>query len=140
MPQLIFEAETHAELVTQVRRWLATSESAAEGTRISMSDAVTQGAGLTKDALRIVAAAAPTPVSQNELVKSLADMGYKATDVTSKAMSGTSESTYSRLARRKASMPSTERFACARRSLRSARRARGCSAGWRGAPSVTGAR
>ena len=86
MPQLIFEAETHAELVTQVRRWLASSEHATDGARISVSDAVTQGAGLTKDALRIVAAAAPTPVSQNELVKSLTDMGYKATDVTSKAI------------------------------------------------------
>ena len=86
MPQLIFEADTHAELVTQVRQWLATSDSATEGARLSLSDAVTQGAGLTKDALRIVAAAAPTPVSQNDLVKGLTDMGYKATDVTSKAI------------------------------------------------------
>jgi hypothetical protein len=85
MPQLIFEAETHAELVTQVRRWLASSENNATG-RMSVSDAVTQGAGLTKDALRIVAAAAPTPVAQNDLVKSLTNMGYKATDVTSKAV------------------------------------------------------
>jgi hypothetical protein len=86
MPQLIFEADTHAELVTQVRQWLATSDSSAEGSRLSVSDAVTQGAGLTKDALRIVAAAAPTPVSQNDLVKGLTTMGYKATDVTSKAI------------------------------------------------------
>jgi hypothetical protein len=85
MPQLIFEAETHAELVAQVRRWLATSEQA-NGGRISVSDAVTQGAGLTKDALRIVAAAAPEPVAQNDLVKGLTGMGYKATDVTSKAI------------------------------------------------------
>jgi len=85
MPQLIFEAETHAELVTQVRRWLASSENDATG-RMSVSTAVTQGAGLTKDALRIVAAAAPTPVAQNDLVKSLTNMGYKATDVTSKAV------------------------------------------------------
>jgi len=86
MPQLIFEADTHAELVTQVRQWLATSDASAEGSRLSVSDAVTQGAGLTKDALRIVAAAAPTPVSQNDLVKGLTTMGYKATDVTSKAI------------------------------------------------------
>jgi hypothetical protein len=85
MPQLIFDAPTHAELVAQVRSWLASTESNPEG-RISVSEAVTQGAGLTKDALRIVAAAAPTPVSQNELVKSLTDMGYKATDATSKAI------------------------------------------------------
>ena len=85
MPQLIFEAETHAELVTQVRRWLASSENNPSG-RMSVSDAVTQGAGLTKDALRIVAAAAPAPVAQNDLVKSLTNLGYKATDVTSKAV------------------------------------------------------
>lgn len=85
MPQLIFEAPTHAELVTQVRSWLASSEKADDG-RLSVSDAVTQGAGLTKDALRIVAAAAPAPVAQNDLVKALTGMGYKATDVTSKAI------------------------------------------------------
>jgi hypothetical protein len=85
MPQLIFEAETHAELVTQVRSWLATADKADEG-RLSVTDAVTQGAGLTKDALRIVAAAAPAPVAQNDLVKGLTGMGYKATDVTSKAI------------------------------------------------------
>ena len=85
MPQLIFDAPTHAELVAQVRSWLASTETPGTG-RLSVGDAVTQGAGLTKDALRIVAAAAPTPVSQNELVKSLTDMGYKATDATSKAI------------------------------------------------------
>lgn len=85
MPQLIFEADTHAELVAQVRRWLASSEAGVDG-RLSMSEAVTQGAGVTKDALRIVAAAAPAPVAQNDLVKGLTEMGYKATDVTSKAI------------------------------------------------------
>jgi hypothetical protein len=85
MPQLIFEADTHAELVAQVRRWLASSEAGVDG-RLSMSQAVTQGAGVTKDALRIVAAAAPAPVAQNDLVKGLTEMGYKATDVTSKAI------------------------------------------------------
>ena len=85
MPQLIFDAPTHAELVAQVRSWLASTDTPSAG-RLSVGDAVTQGAGLTKDALRIVAAAAPTPVSQNDLVKSLTDMGYKATDVTSKAI------------------------------------------------------
>jgi hypothetical protein len=85
MPQLIFEAETHAELVAQVRRWLASGEANQDG-RISVSQAVTQGAGVTKDALRIIAAAAPAPVAQNDLVKGLTEMGYKATDVTSKAI------------------------------------------------------
>jgi hypothetical protein len=85
MPQLIFEAETQAELIAQVRRWL-TSLEAEENGSLSVSQAINQGAQLTKDALRIVAAAAPSPVAQNEVVKSLTGMGYKATDATSKAI------------------------------------------------------
>ena len=85
MPQLIFEGNTHAELVSQVRQWLASMDENPDGT-LSVSDAITQGAGLTKDALRIIAAAAPAPVAQNDVVKSLTDMGYKVTDATSKAM------------------------------------------------------
>jgi hypothetical protein len=87
MAQLTFEAETHAELVDQVKRWLASAEGTPGGEgRISVSEAVSQGAGLTKDALRIVASAAPAPVAQNDLVKALTDMGYRATDATSKAL------------------------------------------------------
>jgi hypothetical protein len=85
MPKLTFEAETQAELVTQVRRWLASLEADEDGS-LSVSQAINQGAQLTKDALRIVAAAAPSPVAQNDVVKSLTGMGYKATDATSKAI------------------------------------------------------
>ncbi len=85
MPQLIFSAETQQELVAQVRRWLASAEADVDG-QLSVSAAVVQGAGLTKDALRIIAAAAPAPVAQNDVVKSLTAMGYRATDVTSKAI------------------------------------------------------
>ena len=85
MPQLIFEADTQAELVTQVRRWLASLEAEDDGS-LSVSQAINQGAQLTKDALRIMAAAAPSPVAQNDVVKSLTAMGYKATDATSKAI------------------------------------------------------
>ncbi|MCU0312250.1 MAG: hypothetical protein MUE36_15060 [Acidimicrobiales bacterium] len=85
MPQLIFEGNTHSELVAQVRAWLASMDENPDGT-LSMSDAITQGAGLTKDALRIIATAAPAPVAQNDVVKALTDMGYKVTDATSKAM------------------------------------------------------
>lgn len=85
MPKLIFEADTQAELVTQVRRWLISLESDDDGS-LSVTQAVNQGAELTKDALRIVAAAAPSPVAQNDVVKSLTEMGYKATDATSKAI------------------------------------------------------
>ena len=75
-----FEGETHTDVVVQVKEWLATVEP--EG-RLTYAEAVEQGAELTKDALRIIASAAPKPVADNELVKALTDMGYKATDATS---------------------------------------------------------
>ncbi len=74
-----FEGATHGDVVDQVKTWLATVE---EPERLSASEAIEQGAGLYKDALRIIAAAAPRPVAENEVVKSLTDMGYRATDVT----------------------------------------------------------
>ena len=85
MPKLTFEADTQQELVVQVKRWLASLEADDDGA-LSMSQAITQGAELTKDALRVIASAAPKPVAQNDLVKSLTEMGYKATDATSRAL------------------------------------------------------
>lgn len=85
MPKLTFEAETQQELLVQVKRWLASLEADDDGA-LSMSQAITQGAELTKDALRVIASAAPKPVAQNDLVKSLTEMGYKATDATSRAL------------------------------------------------------
>ena len=85
MPTLIFEADTHGELVAQVRRWLASTDADEDG-GITVTQAVSQGAELTKDALRIIAATAPKPIAQNELVKSLTDLGYKATDATKDAL------------------------------------------------------
>ena len=77
MPELKFSARTHPELVRQVREWLST----AEGER-SMADVITESSDLTKDALRIIAAAAPAPVAESELVKTLTKLGYRATDLT----------------------------------------------------------
>jgi len=78
-----FEGTSHADIVGQVKEWLATVE---PEDRLSYTEAVEQGAELTKDALRVIASAAPMPVADNELVKALTDMGYKATDVTSGAI------------------------------------------------------
>ena len=78
-----FEGTSHADVVGQVKEWLATVE---PEDRLSYTEAVEQGAELTKDALRVIASAAPMPVADNELVKALTDMGYKATDVTSGAI------------------------------------------------------
>jgi hypothetical protein len=74
-----FEGENHSDVVRQVKEWLATVEGPE---RLSAAEAIEEGAGLYKDALRIIAAAAPRPVAENEMVKSLTDMGYRATDVT----------------------------------------------------------
>ena len=83
MATLSFEGETHQEIVIKVKKWLA-SQSGDE--RLSASDAVAATADLTKEALRIVAAAAPEPIAQNDIVKALTGMGYKATDASRDAV------------------------------------------------------
>ncbi len=85
MPTLSFEGETHGEIVVKVRRWLASIEGQEAG-QLSATEAITQGAELTKDALRVIASSAPGPVAQSELVKALTGMGYKATDTTKAAL------------------------------------------------------
>ncbi|MBS1846954.1 MAG: hypothetical protein JST73_01645 [Actinobacteria bacterium] len=85
MATLSFEGETHAELVSKVRRWLASVDGEDAGT-LSAQDALEQGAEITKDALRIIASAAPEPIAQSEVVKALTGMGYKATDATKEAL------------------------------------------------------
>lgn len=85
MATLSFEGETHGELVVKVRRWLASVEGQDDGVA-GAADAIAQGAELTKEALRIIAASAPEPIAQNELVKALTGAGYKATDATKDAL------------------------------------------------------
>lgn len=85
MPTLSFEGETHGEIVQKVRRWLASIDGEPTG-HLSAVEAVEQGAELTKDALRIIASAAPAPVAQSDVMKALTGMGYKATDATKEAI------------------------------------------------------
>jgi hypothetical protein len=85
MPKVIFEGETHQEIVQQVRRWLDSQQADEDGS-LSAAQAIQQGAGLTKDALRLIAAAAPKPIAQNDLVKGLTELGYKATDTSKEAL------------------------------------------------------
>jgi len=85
VPSLSFDGETHGEIVVKVKRWLASLENN-ETTNLSAVEAIEQGAELTKDALRIIASAAPGPVAQSELLKGLTNMGYKATDATKGAL------------------------------------------------------
>ncbi|MFN7149055.1 MAG: hypothetical protein ACK4V6_06205 [Microthrixaceae bacterium] len=85
MPELTFEGETHGELVVKVRRWLA-SVDGQEESALTAVEAVNQGAELTKEALRIIASAAPEPIAQSDVVKGLTNMGYKVTDATKDAV------------------------------------------------------
>jgi hypothetical protein len=85
MPTLSFEGESHGEIVQKVRRWLASVEGAEEG-HLTPAEAIQQGAEITKEALRIIASSAPSPVAQSEVVKALTGVGYKATDATKRAL------------------------------------------------------
>lgn len=76
MPEIRFNADTHPELLRQVRVWLES----AEGEKTA-ADVVEESAELTKDALRLIAAAAPAPVADSEIVKGLTELGHRATDV-----------------------------------------------------------
>lgn len=81
MATISFEGETHSEMVVKVRRWLASVDGAADES-LTTVEAIEQGAELTKDALRVIAAAAPGPVAQSDVLKGLTNMGYKLTDAT----------------------------------------------------------
>jgi hypothetical protein len=84
MPSLTFEGETHDELVRKVRRWLASVEG--DDQQISAVEAVEKASELTKDALAVVAAAAPGPIASSDIFKGLKQMGYDATDGTKRAV------------------------------------------------------
>lgn len=86
MPKVTFEGDTNREIVAQVRRWLASMEESVDDELLTPRQAISQGADLTKDALRIVASVAPRSIAQTDLVKALTDMGYKATDATRDAL------------------------------------------------------
>lgn len=86
MATLSFEGDTHGEIVVKVRRWLASQEGGEDAVP-DIHEALNRSAELTKDALRIIASAAPEPVAQSDLVKGLTGMGYKATDATRDAVS-----------------------------------------------------
>jgi len=84
MPTLSFEGETHDEIVRKVRRWLASLDG--EEATMSTVEVVEKASELTKDALTVIAQAAPGPVARSEVMKALTRMGYEATDTTKKAV------------------------------------------------------
>ncbi len=75
MPEIRFNADTHPELVRQVSVWLESTVD--EKTAV---DVVESSAELTKDALRLIAASAPAPLADSDLVKGLTELGHRATD------------------------------------------------------------
>ena len=75
MPEIRFEAATHPELVRQVEVWLEST-----GEERTAADLVAANAEITKDALRIIASAAPAPIADSDLVKRLTELGHRATD------------------------------------------------------------
>ena len=84
MPSLSFEGETHDEIVRKVRRWLASIDGQEQ--RIALPEAVEKASELTKDALTVIAQAAPGPVARSEVFRALTRMGYDATEGTKRAV------------------------------------------------------
>src|SRR5205823_7094968 len=84
MPSLSFEGETHEELVRKVQRWLASAEG--KDDKLSATEAVEKASAITKDALSVIAAAAPGPIASSDILKGLKRMGYDATDGTKRAV------------------------------------------------------
>jgi hypothetical protein len=85
MPTLSFDGETHEELVRKVRKWLESVDGDAD---LSPPEAIGRAGAITKDALSVIAAAAPGGIGQSELMKALTRRGYEATDATTRAMAG----------------------------------------------------
>jgi hypothetical protein len=84
VPTLSFEGETHDEIVRKVRRWLVSLDG--DEAHLDLPEAVERASELTKDALSVVAQAAPAPIARSEVVKALTRMGYEATDTTKRAV------------------------------------------------------
>jgi hypothetical protein len=84
MPTLSFEGETQAEIVGKVRRWLASLDGPEDS--LGAVAAVERASELTKDALTVIAQAAPGPIRQSEVMKALTRMGYEATDRNKKSL------------------------------------------------------
>jgi hypothetical protein len=69
-----------------VRRWLASVEGVHEENHITLPVAVERASELTKDALTVIAQAAPGPIARSEIFKGLTRMGYDATENTKRAV------------------------------------------------------
>jgi hypothetical protein len=83
MPTLTFEGDTHEELTLKVRRWLESTDGA---THLTASEAVERAGEITKDALQVIASAAPAQIASSDVIKELTRRGHGATDKTTRAV------------------------------------------------------
>ncbi len=85
MPTLSFEGETHDEIVGQVRRWLASTETDVGGAPVITPEVVEQASALAKKALGAIADAYGNG-AHGDVVKALTRLGTELTDSTRQAM------------------------------------------------------
>jgi hypothetical protein len=78
MPTLSFEGESHDEIVRKVRRWLGSLDG--PEAHLTAVQAIDRGAELTKDALQVIANAAPGSIADSEVTKALVGAGYELTE------------------------------------------------------------
>lgn len=84
MATLSFEGETHDEIVEQVRTWLASAQRPALAK--GAIGAVEAASDLTRDALTVIAEAAPANVGRSELMKALVRLGHDSNELTRKSL------------------------------------------------------
>jgi hypothetical protein len=84
MATLSFDGDSEPELVAKVRRWLHSTEQ--PSSHLEPTEAVVRLSDLTKDALSVVTLAAPEPIGQSDLVRSLSRLGYEAADQTAQVV------------------------------------------------------
>ena len=83
MATLSFEGETHDEIVEKVRRWLASAER--PPLVGAVAEAVAAASDVTRDALTVIAEAAPGPVARSDLVKALVKLGHESNEATKRS-------------------------------------------------------
>jgi predicted transcriptional regulator len=80
---LSFDGETHDEIVAQVRTWLASAER--PPIVGAVADAVSAASDMTRDALTVIAKAAPEPMARNEVLKALMKLGHDSNEATKRS-------------------------------------------------------
>ena len=83
MATLSFDGETHDEIVVKVRKWLASAER--PPLVGAVAGAVSAASDITRDALTVIAEAAPESVARNDLLKALVKLGHDTNEATKRS-------------------------------------------------------